>query len=178
MVPWVKGPSIFNGHDKDDVRFVLDNDVDHEQVLKPLQGHGLSVVPLPEHLRNRPDHEVRAWARQNTRMIVTHDQDDWYKRNFDAAENPGIVVIPRDQYGKVDLALVGATLNIMRGHRDIFDATVVEISPDGVLTVWNPNLDTGEIEPFSNRLSEDYTTFELWFDENDELGVAPTEERP
>lgn len=177
MAPWVTGPSVFDGDDDDEVRFVVDNDVDHEQVLRPLQGHGFRVTALPPNLRDKSDSEARAWARDQTRILITHDQDDWYKRNFDAGENPGIIVIPRDGDGVVDFPLIASVLNIVRSHRGIFDATVLEITPDGSMTLWNPNLETGEIRPISVRVREDNYGLEVWESEAGEAGVAPDGER-
>lgn len=153
---------------------MLDNDVDHAQVLQPLQGYGFSAIALPEKLRSRPDDEVRAWVRDRGCMLITHDQDDAYKKQFDAAKNPGIIIVPKDGRGKVDFPLVGSLLNNVRSAADAYRETVIELSPSGRITIWNPDLDTGKIFPASMRLTQD-NSLEVWEDDQGNYAVAPEE---
>lgn len=172
MAPWVPAPSWYDADDEDDVCFVLNNDVDHVQVLRPLQGHGFRVIALPENLRQRPDEEVRAWVRDRGCMLITHDQDDAYKKSFDPATNPGVIIIPKDARGRVDFPLVGAVFNNIRSAVDAYRETVIEVSPGGRITIWNPDLDTGNIYPASMRLAED-NSLEVWEDDQGNYAVAP-----
>ena len=105
-------------------------------------------------------------------MLITHDQDDVYKKNFDPTKNPGVIIIPKDARGRVDFPLVGSVLNNIRSATDAYRETVIEISPGGRITIWNPDLDTGEIFPASMRLADD-NSLEVWEDDAGNYAVAP-----
>jgi predicted nuclease of predicted toxin-antitoxin system len=101
------------------------------------------------HLAGHPDENVFAYALKDDRILLTHDADflDDRKFPFDPNRNPGVIVLPGGSGG--DSVLIKALILALRqicSARELFRGSKVAISPEGVITIRQRNLETGGIE--------------------------------
>lgn len=134
-------------------KFLLDNNVDLEVLLRYLDGQGLSADELPLRLINRPDDEVLAEARRQDRVLLTHDADFLNEALHPPETNPGVVVMPG---GRGDVAKylpnIGAILKLMKPYRALWRQTYIHIQESGMIVVKGVNSTTGEpISPWYLR---------------------------
>lgn len=152
-------------------RFILDNNVD-AWILDKLQGLGVSAVLLPVGLRNAPDDVVLAEAKRQDRVFLTHDRRFVNPREIEPETNPGVVIIPSDGRGGFYWDIVSAVLSHMYLSPRGVDQTVVRVYPSGRITIWNPNEQTGRMEPIYCRLGEERIV-EVWVNDQGEWASGP-----
>lgn len=152
-------------------RFLLDNDVD-VALLRLIQGTGASAVQLAGRFKSLDDDSVLAEAKRQDRVLITHDKRFVDPRSVDPTKNPGIVILPRDAKGRLDLPLVTAVLSHIILSRYSVDCTVVRVYPSGIVTIWNPNEYTEQMEPIHCRVSE-HLEVEVWLDEDGDWASSP-----
>jgi hypothetical protein len=119
-------------------------------VTELLRSLGWNVFDVSEAgLVGHPDENVFAYALKHDRILLTHDADflDDRKFPFDNNRNPGVIVLPGGSGG--DSILIRA-LNLALGNicsaRELFRGAKIAISPEGVITIRQRNLETGAIE--------------------------------
>jgi predicted nuclease of predicted toxin-antitoxin system len=177
-VPWLR----FNANTPDfldrrgDVGFLLDNDVDVAVMMPWLQGRlGLSVIELPHNLRDRSDEEVLAEARRLERILVTHDRDFLDTARFPPADNPGVVIVPGGEGAdNRHLSVIGTVLLHVSELRYLYIETVLDLTTEGRITLWNHDQETGQVEPISMRVRWDEVfPVEVWFDDDERPARAP-----
>jgi predicted nuclease of predicted toxin-antitoxin system len=103
------------------MRFHLDENVDH-RVARALQRHGVDVTTaVSANLRTASDKEHLSFAKEENRVIVTHD-DDFLRLASQTNDHNGIVYCHKTKYTVGDLVrrliLVFEVLNPeeMMGH--------------------------------------------------------------
>jgi len=144
-------------------RFVLDENVDLETMLKFLDGEGLSCTELPERLWKATDDEVFEFAWQDERVLLTHDDDFLNDSLFPLERTHGIVVMPGGS-GDVDrfLKVIGQTLHLMKPRPGLFLQTKIHIRANGDIIVRGVNATSKEpFGPFRMRFLENGTA-EIW----------------
>jgi predicted nuclease of predicted toxin-antitoxin system len=164
---------------RSEVGFILDNDVDRQVVMGMLQGRlGLSVVELPHRLRDQADEAVLAEAKRSGRVLVTHDRGFLQRSRFKPSENPGVVVFPGGEGNAYEhRGLLGTVLIFVSGLGYLFAETVVDVTAEGRITIWNPDPENGTVAPLSMRVRWDVNyPMEIWRnDDEEDWGVAPSE---
>ena len=93
-------------------------------------------------------------------------------RQIDRDANPGIVVIPRGDAGRLDWSLISAVLANVVLYRELYDQTVLQLYPSGRFTLWNPNEHTDRMEPIFGRVSEE-RELQAWVDDDYEPAPNP-----
>jgi hypothetical protein len=89
------------------IRFHLDENVEHA-IAYGLRRHGIDVtVTSEEGLLSAPDEEQLAFARDNARIIVTHDED-FLILHSQGIPHAGIAYCPPDTHpiGRINQALL------------------------------------------------------------------------
>ena len=152
-------------------RFLIDNDV-YTWLLRQMQGVGVSIVQLEPRLRKCSDDVVLAEAKRQDRVLITHDRRFVSPRQIDRDANPGIVVIPRGDAGRLDWSLISAVLANVVLYRELYDQTVLQLYPSGRFTLWNPNEHTDRMEPIFGRVSEE-RELQAWVDDDYEPAPNP-----
>ena len=179
-MPWIPVSSASAAFEdyRGDVGFMLDNDVDLAVVMPWLQGRlGISVVALPLELRSRSDEEVISEARRQGRILVTHDRGFLNPVRFPPSENPGVVIFPGGEGNAAEhRGLMGTVLLYVSDLRYLFAETVLDVSSEGRITMWNHNTEDGTVEPISMRVRWDATfPVDIWADGDGDWGLAPPE---
>jgi hypothetical protein len=123
------------GESTQPTRFIRDNDIDQE-LLRFMQGHGASIIRIPPRLRSAPDEEVLAEAKRQNRVLISHDQRFVNPHLVNRAENPGIIILPRDGRGRFDWSLVSAILAHIYVSSYRISETVFRVYPSWRFTIW------------------------------------------
>jgi hypothetical protein len=147
-------------------KFLLDNNIDVEVMLRFLDGLGISANELPLKLLNKPDDMVLAEAWTQDRVLITHDPDFLNETWHPPEVNPGVVVIPGGS-GDVErhLPVIGTMLSMMKPYRSLWLQSYVHILEDGLIVIKGVNATTKErIEPWRLRFDEEGTPRQ-WADE-------------
>lgn len=150
-------------------RFLLDNNVDLEVMLRFLDGEGISADELPTRLTNRPDDEVLAEAWRQDRILLTHDPDFLNERLHPPEKNPGVVVMPGGS-GNLErhLRTIGLMLKLMKPYRGLWLQTYVHIKDGGVVVIKGVNATSGErIDPWFLTFDDDDKPL-MWVSDNNQ----------
>lgn len=161
-MPWVKMDNDSRyarrllGEVKGTTRFLLDNNVDADLMLRFLDGHGLSAQLLPLGLIDRPDHEVLAEAWRQDRVLLTHDTDFLNMQVHPPETNPGVVVMPGGS-GNLEkfLPTIRFMLTLMRPWRSLWLQSYIHIMESETVGIKGVNATNGaEISPWFLRFDE------------------------
>lgn len=147
-------------------RFLLDNNTDLAVLLRYFDGIGISSDELPERLKRRGDDEVLAYAWEQDRVLLTHDEDFLSEQLHPWETNPGIVVMPGGS-GDVNryLPIIGSMLNLMKPYRTLWLYTYTHIQKSGNIVIRGVNATTKvEFPSWTLRFDESGRPLQ-WFDE-------------
>lgn len=129
-------------------KFIVDNNVDLDDVFDYLDGLGLSSWDLEYETRNKSDTDVLAEAWEKNRVLLTHDPGFLNMERHPAEANPGVVVMPGGSGDvKKYLPLIGRMLSLMKPNRRLWLGTYVHIRANGEVSITGVNATTKEFIP-------------------------------
>jgi predicted nuclease of predicted toxin-antitoxin system len=146
-------------------RFLVDESLGAE-VARLLRRLGWNVKDVWElGMNGQPDENILAFAMRDDRVLLTDDPDFLDAKRFPRHRNPGIVVLPGAEGNeRALLRALSETLAVVGAARDLYRATRIRISNDGVWTVQTFEPSEGRVVTTRYRFAKG-GFLEVWEDE-------------
>ena len=142
--------------DPGEASFILDADPVLQLLLPLLEAEGYSVAAVPLELRARGHAGVLAEAWRQNRMLIAYDAGYLDFSKYPVETSPGVVVIPEDLGDPGEhFAALDDVLSFIRPNATMWRGAYVRICAQGIVEIWNQNVETFEMDFVRLRLHED-----------------------